>query len=199
MAGHETTAVALTWAIHLLARAPDVQAALATELDSALDGRSPGVADLPRLPYTEACVFEALRRYPPAYALSREAVTATSVGGCPLPRHGIAFISVWASHHDPHDFPEPDAFRPERWLDGLARRLPRGRYVPFGEGPRKCLGAGFAMQEMTLALATIVARWQLGPTDERIVPTRPAVTLRPAEVVRVRVVPRRHASTPAED
>ena len=190
MAGHETTAVALTWALDQLARAPEAQAALATEVAAVLDGRAPGVADLHRLRYTEACVFETLRLYPPAYGLSREVATPTSVGGCPLPRRSIAVVSLWAAHRDPQAFDEAESFRPGRWLDGLARRLPRGRYLPFAEGPRKCIGAGFAMQEMTLALATIIGRWQLHPADDRPVPLRPAITLRPAGPVRVRIARR---------
>ena len=190
MAGHETTAVALTWCLYLLAGNPAVEAELATELADVLGGRSPSVADLPRLPFTGAVVYETLRLYPPAYALSREAITSTSIGGRPLPKGGIAFISVWGAHRRPEAFEEPEAFRPQRWLDGLARRLPRGAYIPFSEGPRKCLGAGFAMQEMTLALATIASQWDLRLADTAPVRARPAVTLRPADPVRVIVSPR---------
>ncbi len=150
MAGHETTAVALTWCLYLVAGRPEVEAALAAEAALVLGGRRPTVADLPRLRTAEAVVYETLRLYPPAYALSREAIVPTAVGGHPLPKRGIAFISVWGAHRRPEAFEGPDEFRPERWLDGLARRLPRGAFVPFAEGPRKCLGAGFAMQEMIL-------------------------------------------------
>ena len=187
MAGHETTAVALAWCLYLVAGRPEIEAALAAEATLILGGRRPTVADLPRLRTAEAVVFETLRLYPPAYALSREAIVPTAVGGHPLPKRGIAFISVWGAHRRPEAFDEPDAFRPERWLDGLARRLPRGAYVPFAEGPRKCLGAGFAMQEMTLALATIVSQWELRLADAAPVRARPAVTLRPADPVRVTV------------
>ncbi len=185
MAGHETTAVALTWCLYLVAGRPEVEAALAAEATLILGGRRPTVADLPRLRTAEAVVFETLRLYPPAYALSREAIVPTAVGGHPLPKRGIAFISVWGAHRRPEAFEEPDAFRPERWLDGLARRLPRGAYVPFAEGPRKCLGAGFAMQEMILALATIAGTWELRLADAAPVRARPAVTLRPAGPVSV--------------
>jgi cytochrome P450 len=187
MAGHETTAVALTWSLHLLSGSPKAVAALETELAEILRGRLPMVADLPRLPYTEAVVLEALRLYPPAYALSREAIKPTTVAGRALPKGGIAFISVWATHRRPDLFEAPTIFRPERWLDGLARRLPRGAYLPFAEGPRKCIGASFAMQETVLVLATIARRFSVTPVAVQEIPLRPAVTLRPAEPIRLAV------------
>jgi cytochrome P450 len=197
MAGYETTAVALTWSISLLARSPAAEAALAAEIEGVLGGRSPSVADLPRLRYTEAVILETLRLYPPAYAISREAIVPTMVSGLRLPTGGIAFISVWATHRRVATFDEPATFRPERWLDGLAQRLPRGAYIPFSEGPRKCIGAAFAMQEMILALATIVGRFEVEPLDDGDVRLRPAVTLRPAAPVRAIVTPRRRAATVA--
>lgn len=187
MAGHETTAVGLTWSIHLLAGNPVVEAALSAEVADVVGGRRPSVAELQRLRFTEAVVYETLRLYPPAYALSREAIKPTSIGGQPLPKGGIAFISVWAAHRRSDAFDEPEAFRPERWLDGLARRLPRGAYIPFSEGPRKCIGASFAMQEMTLVLAAIIQRYRLQRSGDGAVRLRPAVTLRPADPVRIAV------------
>jgi cytochrome P450 len=187
MAGHETTAVALAWSIHLLGQNAQAAAALATELADVLGGRLPTVADLPRLRYTEAVVFEALRLYPPAYALSREAIKPTTVAGRALPKGGIAFISVWATHRRPDIFEAPAMFRPERWLDGLARRLPRGAYLPFAEGPRKCIGASFAMQEAVLVLATIATRFIVEPIAASEIRIRPAVTLRPADPIRLKV------------
>jgi len=195
MAGHDTTAVALAWSIYLLGESPRAAAALATELADVLGGRLPTVADLPRLRYTEAVVFEALRLYPPAYALSREAIKPTTVRGRALPKGGIAFISVWATHRRPDIFDAPSIFRPERWLDGLARRLPRGAYLPFAEGPRKCIGASFAMQEAVLVLATIARRFHLKPPAAQEIRPRPAVTLRPAEPIRLVVQAR---ATPSE-
>lgn len=187
MAGHETTAVALAWSLYLLSQSTEAAAALATELADVLNGRLPTVADLPRLRYTEAVVFETLRLYPPAYALSREAIKPTTVAGRALPKGGIAFISIWATHRRPDIFEAPSMFRPERWLDGLARRLPRGAYLPFAEGPRKCIGASFAMQEMILVLATIARRFTLKPLAAQEIAIRPAVTLRPAEPIRLTV------------
>jgi len=187
MAGHETSAVALAWSLYLLSESTEAAAALQTELAAVLTGRLPTLADLPRLRYTEAVVLEALRLYPPAYALSREAIKPTTVAGRALPKGGIAFISVWATHRRPDLFEAPSMFRPERWLDGLARRLPRGAYLPFAEGPRKCIGASFAMQEVVLVLATIARRFTFKPVAVEEIPLRPAVTLRPAEPIRLAV------------
>jgi cytochrome P450 len=180
MAGHETTAVALAWSLYLLGKNPEAAAALQAELVDVLIDRLPTAADLPRLRFTEAVVLEALRLYPPAYALSREAIKPTTVAGRALPTGGIAFISVWATHRRPDIFEAPSMFRPERWLDGLARRLPRGAYLPFAEGPRKCIGASFAMQEAVLVLATIARRFSVKPVAVQEIRLRPAVTLRPA-------------------
>ena len=187
MAGHETTAVTLAWSIYLLGQNSQAAAALATELADVLGGGLPTVADLPRLRYTEAVILEALRLYPPAYVLSREAIKPTTVAGRALPKGGIAFISVWATHRRPDIFEAPSMFRPERWLDGLARRLPRGAYLPFAEGPRKCIGASFAMQESVLVLATIFRRISLRPLVGQEIQSRPAVTLRPAEPINLTV------------
>ena len=187
MAGHETTAVALAWSIFLLSENPDATAALQTELDDVLGGGLPTVADVSRLRYTEAVVFEALRLYPPAYVLSREAIRPTTVASRELPKGGIAFISVWATHRRPDLFEAPSMFRPERWLDGLARRLPRGAYVPFADGPRKCIGASFAMQETILVLATIARRFSLKPRAAQEIRPRAAVTVRPAAPIRLAV------------
>jgi cytochrome P450 len=185
MAGHETTAVALTWSLHLLSQSREAAAGLRAELADVLGGRLPTVADLDRLRYTEAVVLETLRLYPPAYALSREATRPTTVAGRALPKGGIAFISIYATHRRPDIFEAPSMFRPERWLDGLAKRLPRGAYIPFAEGPRKCIGSSFAMQEAVLVLATIARRFSFESPAAREIRSRPAVTLRPAEPVRL--------------
>jgi cytochrome P450 len=185
MAGHETTAVALTWSLHLLSQSREAAAGLRAELADVLGGRLPTVADLDRLRYTEAVVLETLRLYPPAYALSREATRPTTVAGRALPKGGIAFISIYATHRRPDIFEAPSMFRPERWLDGLAKRLPRGAYIPFAEGPRKCIGSSFAMQEAVLVLATIARHFSFESPAAQEIRSRPAVTLRPAEPVRL--------------
>lgn len=188
LAGHETTALALTWALYLLARNPVKQASLRQELTSVLKvGALPTLADIPRLQYTEAVVNETFRLYPPAYAVSREVIRPTEIGGHKLGKRSLALVSIYAAHRDPQRFPQPDQFQPERWLDGLGRRLPKGAFVPFAEGPRKCIGASFAMQEAVLALATICSRVQVAPTTSREPNLVTAVTLRPAEPVMLKV------------
>ena len=189
LAGHETTALALTWAWLLLSAHPAARSALETELDTVLGGRPPTPADVAALPYTRAVIDEVLRLRPPAYATGREAVRDTSIDGRPLPKGRIVFVSMSATHRDPRFFPEPDTFRPERWLDGLERRLPRGAFFPFGLGPRMCVGASFAMLEATLILATCVQRWRFEPTDADP-GTRPGITLRPAHPITGKLVER---------
>jgi cytochrome P450 len=182
LAGHETTALALTWAFVLLDRSPAVRERLEAELAEVLGGRLPTVADIPGLPYTTAVVNEVLRLYPPAYVTGREALRETRLGGVRLPKRHVVLTSMVVIHRDPRFFPEPDSFRPERWLDGLEKRLPRGAYIPFGLGGRKCIGASFAMLEATLLLATIAPRWRFGLEISEI-GVQPAVTLRPGRAV----------------
>jgi cytochrome P450 len=186
LAGHETTALALTWAFTLLDRHPDVRRRLEAELEDVLGERGAAPEDVPALTYTQAVINETLRLYPPAYVTGREAVRATTIGGVPVPKRHIILISMYTTHRDPRSFPEPDAFHPERWLDGLEKRLPRGAFIPFGMGSRKCIGAAFAMMEATLLLATIARRWrfELLPAD---VPTHPSITLRPATAMPAQV------------
>ena len=186
LAGHETTALALSWAFLLLDRNPEVRDRLEAELGAVLADRVPSPADAAVLPFTQAVVNETLRLYPPAYVTGRETIRPTTIGGVRLPKGHIILISMQAAHRDPRFFSEPDAFRPERWLDGLEKRLPRGAFIPFGMGSRKCIGASFAMMEATLLLATIARRWrfELAPTE---IGMQPSITLRPAEAMPARI------------
>ena len=187
LAGHETTAVALSWAWYLLAQHPEVDARLADELRGVLDGRPPAVADLPALRYAEMVVTESMRLYPAAYGIGREAARPTEVAGHPVPAGGIVIAPTWAVHRDARWFDEPEAFRPERWADDAARRLPRFAYFPFGGGPRQCIGNVFATMEATLILATIAQRFRLVLLPgQRVIPT-PYVTLRPEPGIRMRL------------
>jgi cytochrome P450 len=190
MAGHETTAVALSWTWYLLAHHPEVDAKLAAELRAVLGDRPPAVDDLPRLAYTAQVISESLRLYPPAYAMGRQAVKPTEVAGHPVPRGMIAILPAWVVHRDPRWWEEPETFRPERWSDDAARGRPRFAYFPFGGGPRQCIGAGFATMEATLVLAAIGRRFRMAlEPGQRITPT-PYVTVRPEPGPRMRLAPR---------
>ena len=179
VAGHETTAITLSWTWHLLSHHPRAEDRLVKELFDELDHRPATVGDLIRLPFADAVVKEAIRLYPPGYVLGREAITDCDIGGWRIPAGATVFMSPWVMHRDPRWFASPEEFLPERWLDGLATRLPRFAYVPFGGGPRVCMGDRFALMEAVLILATVARRYRLDRTsDDEIVPF-PSITLRP--------------------
>jgi cytochrome P450 len=185
IAGHETTAVALSWIFYLLSHHPDVDARLAEELRSVLDGRPPTAADLPKLKYTEMIVTEAMRLYPPAYGLGRQTVKPTEIAGHQIPVGVIVVVPTWVVQRDARWFPEPEAFRPERWADGASRQLPRFAYLPFGGGPRQCIGNAFAMMEAVLLLATTAQRFRLTLVPGQTITPTPYVTLRPEPGIRM--------------
>jgi cytochrome P450 len=182
LAGHETTAVALTWAWVLLAQNPEAEAALHAELDEVLaGGRAPSLADLPRLRWAEWVVKESMRLYPPAWAVGREAARECEVGGFRV-RKGTQVIAYqWVVQRDPRWFKDPLAFRPERWGEESISKLPRYAYFPFGGGPRLCIGNYFATMEAVLLLATIASRFRLRLVPGRTVEPFPAVSLRPKD------------------
>lgn len=180
MAGHETTANTMAWAWFLLARHPEVEAKLHEELDEVLaDGRPPTVDDLPRLLYANMIITETLRVYPTAWLLGREAMQPVEIGGYTAPKGTTMWMSQWVIHRDPRWFDEPDTFRPDRWADGLAKRLPRYAYFPFGGGPRICIGNHFAQMEAVLLLATIARRFRLIVPEGLVPRPIPTMTLRP--------------------
>jgi cytochrome P450 len=187
LAGHETTALALSYAIYLLAMNPATQETLARELDEVLGGRTPTFADLPRLRYTRNVVMEALRLYPPADVLGREAVADCTIGEVVVPRGMNIFMSVWLMHRDPRYFAEPEQFEPGRWTEQFEKSLPRFAYFPFGGGPRYCIGQGFAMAEAILALAVVCQRFAFAADETFKLELWPSITLRPRHGVRVRV------------
>ena len=178
LAGHETTALALSWSFALLAEHPEVEARLATEV-RALGRHSPRVADLPRLRYAEQVVKEAMRLYPPAWILARQAVRDVEIGGYRIPAKAFVVMSQWVVHRDPRYFAEPTRFLPERWSQDFERRLPRHAYFPFGGGQRVCIGAPFAMMEAVLVLATIAQRFRFTLLPGRRVVPKPSLSLRP--------------------
>jgi cytochrome P450 len=179
LAGHETTALALTWTWYLLSQHPAVEANLLAELDAVLGGHPPTPADLPRLVYTEWIVKEALRLYPPIWAMGRIALDDANLGGHPISRGTVILLSQWAMHRDPRWFDAPERFDPDRWADGFAKRLPRYAYFPFGGGPRGCIGSRFAMMEAVLILATVAQRFRLTLAPGHPVVPLASITLRP--------------------
>jgi cytochrome P450 len=190
LAGHETTALTLSWTWYLLAQHPDVDTKLAAELRDVLGGRSPTVGDLPQLRFTEQVVTEAMRLYPPAWGFGREALADCEIGGYPIPAGTTIIISPWVSHRDPRYFERPTEFRPERWSGDFARQLPRFAYMPFGGGPRICIGNRFAMMEAVLILATVAQRFRLQWHGTRPVVPQPSITLRPKGGVWIKPTPR---------
>lgn len=164
IAGHETSALALTWALIELARHPDAEASLRAEVDSVLAGRLPTADDLPNLPYTAMVIKEALRLYPPASFISRQPAGNIDFMGVKLPKLAVITIMPYIIHRDPRWFERPDEFMPERFAGEFEKQLPKCAYMPFGTGPRICIGNGFAMLEMQLVLAAIIQRYQVSMT-----------------------------------
>jgi cytochrome P450 len=190
LAGHETTALTLSWTWYLLGLHPAVDMQLAEEVHTVLRGRSPTVDDVPRLRFTEQVVSEALRLYPPAYAIGRQALADCEIGGYHVPAGTTVYVSPWVMHRDPRWFDDPQAFRPERWAGSLAKELPRFAYMPFGGGARICIGNRFAMMEAVLILATVARQFRLERQSGRPVEPKPSITLRPGGGVWVRLVSR---------
>lgn len=175
LAGHETTANALTWAWYELSRNPDALAKLQAEVDAAGAIRT---EMLETMPYNLAVIEEAMRLHPPAYMIGRETRGELVVGGHRLPPKAIVAINVRGIHRRADYYPDPDAFRPERFLGDAKKARPRHHYIPFGGGPRVCIGAHFALLEAQLALATMVKRATIRVIPSRVDP-EPMVTLRP--------------------
>lgn len=191
LAGHETTAQALSWTWYLLALHPAEEARFHAELDRVLGGRAPRLGDLADLPFTRMVLEEALRLYPPAPTISRRALAADRLLGRDVPKGSVVFVVPWALHRHRKLWAEPDAFVPDRFDRERAAMPHRFAYLPFGAGPRICIGASLAMTEATLVLATIGQRFRL-----RLVPGHPIepvglITLRPRHGIQVTLEPRR--------
>lgn len=189
LAGHETTAIVLSFALWLIARHPGVEQRLTAEWSAALGERSVSAADLPHLEYTRAVLQETMRLYPPAWFIGRESVDEYEIGGYRVPKGTTFFLCPIALHRDPRFFPDPKRFDPDRWL-GEGPGSPRYAYFPFGAGPRSCIGANFAMLEMAAVLPTLLRTRKLEPTQAEEIELLPAVTLRPKYGMPMRLVPR---------
>jgi enediyne biosynthesis protein E7 len=179
MAGHETTAKALTWTLHVLAGQPQIAGAVRDELRLVLGGRVPSAADLPALGLTRRVVDEVVRLYPPVWLISRRATRDTELGGYPVPGGTLVCISPWTLHRNPAYWPDPERFDPDRFLADAAAIRPSHAYLPFGGGPRVCIGRAFALTEAALVLATILPRLSLERIPEVPVEPEALVTLRP--------------------
>ncbi len=185
MAGHETTAVALTWTWYLLSQHPTVEARLQAELQAVLGGQPPKHGDLAKLTYTRMVIEEAMRLYPPAHTLSRAAMGADDVLGQRIPKGAIILIVPWLLHRNPKLWENPERFDPERFAPERVARRHRFAYIPFGAGPRICIGAAFAMAEAMLILATLAQRYRLRLLPGFPVDPQGLITLRPRHGMRM--------------
>ena len=181
LAGHETTANALTWTYYLLSENPLIETRLQEELYSIFgNSRTPiTVDDVPKLQYTEKLLTESMRLFPPAWALGRQAIDDYKVGGYSVPKGSIILMSQYVMHRNPRYFPEPDRFYPDRWTEEFKKQLPRFSYFPFGGGIRGCIGEPFAWMEGILLIATICRQWRLKHIPSHKVELKPLITLRP--------------------
>lgn len=196
LAGHETTANALTWAWYLLSQNPEAARRMHAEVDQA---GSLSLDSLPALPYTGAVFSEALRLFPPAWAIGRRTLEDVEIGGCRVPKGCVILMSPYVTHRDPRWFPEPDSFRPERWLTPDESR-PKFAYFPFGGGARVCIGERFAAAEGVLLLAAIARRWSFLLLPGHPVQRKAQITLRPKFGMKMTVTKRNYkVSAPVTD
>jgi cytochrome P450 len=187
LAGHETTALALSWTWYLLSQHPETLAKLQEELDAVLEGRPPAAEDVPRLEYTNRVVLESMRLYPPAYGFGREAVEDCEIGGYHVPKGSTVHMFPWIVHRDERWYPDPLRFDPDRWKNDFAKTLPAFAYLPFGGGPRRCIGNSFAMMEAVLLVAAIAQRFTLTLAEGHVVEPFASITLRPKYGMKMRL------------
>jgi cytochrome P450 len=187
LAGHETTANALSWTWMLLGQHPDVQHRVQDEARRVLGDRQPTAEDVSKLTYCERVIRESMRLYPPAYVVGRRTMEDIMIGDHFIPAGTNVLMSQWIVHRDPRWFADPLRFDPDRWASDLVQRLPKYAYFPFGGGPRVCIGNAFAMFEATLILAMMAQQCTLELVTAEPVDVLPAVTLRPAQPIEMRV------------
>ena len=183
LAGHETTANALTWAWYLIARHPDIEARLHAEVDAL--GHEPSFEDLPKLEYTRRVVSEVIRLYPPAWAIGRRAIAPVTIGEHLIPANARVVVSSYITQRDARWWPDPETFNPERWLPEPSARRPKFAYYPFGAGTRVCIGEQFAWTEAVRVIATIAQRWRLWLAPKQRIAILPQITLRPRYGIRM--------------
>ena len=197
MAGHETTSQALSWTWYLLSQHPAVEARLHDELAAVLHGRTPRYEDLTKLPYTRMVIEESMRLYPPAHTFGRSPIVADEVLGRRIPARADVLIVPWLLHRKPSLWENPDRFDPERFTPERVAARPRFAYLPFGAGPRICIGAAFAMAEAMLILATIAQRYRLHLKPGHPVEPQGLITLRPRYGLRMMLEPRQNLKAAA--
>ncbi|MFI5300015.1 MAG: cytochrome P450 [Polyangiales bacterium] len=191
LAGHETTANAMAWTLYLLAKNPDVRARLEAEIDDVLGDRQVTAEDLARLPYALQVVKESMRLYPPAYVTSRMAERDVTIAGHAFPRGSLMIINIMGMHRSARWFPAPDRFDPDRFAPAREKEIARHAYMPFGAGPRICIGSHFALLEAHLALITLTQHVRLELVSDEPVAYEPLITLRPRGGIPMRVLRRR--------
>lgn len=185
LAGHETTANALSWTFYLLSQHPDIRAKVTAEARAALSGRVPALHDLPKLSFTLQVIEESMRLYPPVWLLMRRAESDDVIAGHKIPKNAFVAVCPWVTHRDPRYFPEPEAFRPERFAAG--EPSPRFAYFPFAGGPRVCIGKQFALMEAQIVLGTLAQHFTLDLVDGHPVDPDPAITLRPRHGLKMKL------------
>jgi cytochrome P450 len=197
LAGHETTALTMTWAFYLLARHPEIQSRVAAEIRTVLGDRNATGADMQDLRLTHGVILESMRLYPAGWVFGREATEDCEIAGYHCPRGTTIMILPWVLHRDSRYYENADKFDPDRWLTGLAQRLPRYAFIPFGGGPRICIGNSLALLETTLSLATILQRGTLEWAGTKPVSPYPSATLVPQGPVNVVFRPGTESATRA--
>jgi cytochrome P450 len=190
LAGHETTSTALTFTLHLLGRHPSEQQLVLDELDAVLDGRPPTLDDAPALERTAMAIKEAMRLYPPAYALGRLSVTENEVGGYSIPAGAYVVVSQFATHRHPQFWDDAEAFDPARFTPEREGARHSHAYFPFGGGPRACIGSHFAMLEATMAVALLLQRFRISSDQEDVPLDTEGITLRPKGAVPIQLAAR---------
>ena len=191
LAGHETTANAMTWTWYLLSQHPEAEKKLHEEIDRVLGNRLPTFADVAELKYTEMVLAESMRLYPPAWALGRLALHDLEIAGYTIPKKSLVLMSQYVMHRDPRYFPDPLRFEPDRWQPAAREARPPFSYFPFGGGPRRCIGEGFAWMEEILLLSTLARQWQMRLLPHHPVALKPVITLRPKHGMRMIVTKRK--------
>jgi cytochrome P450 len=198
-AGHETTATNLSFTLYLLSLHPDVDRRVEAELDRVLGGRAPTIEDLPKLEEIDRVIKESMRLYPPAWAFERDAVAADTLAGYPIEKGATVGVATYSLHRHPKYWENPEGFDPDRFLPERSANRPRFAYIPFGAGPRQCIGMGMALMESALVLATIRQRYRLELVSGASLTLDPSVTLRPKGGLKMRLRRRKRAEGRIEE